>query len=52
MAGEMTKFTSGRLIAAKKVLGTDVYSLQGEKLGTIEDIMIDKLSGTAICAIM
>jgi hypothetical protein len=52
MAGEMTKFTSGRLIAAKKFLGTDVCGMQGEKLCTIENIMIDKLGGTAICAIL
>jgi sporulation protein YlmC with PRC-barrel domain len=49
---EMTKITSGSLIAAKKVLSTDVYNTQGEKLGTVEDIMIDKMSGKAIYAIM
>src|SRR5258705_117332 len=52
MAEEMTKVTSGTLIAAEKVEGTDVYNLQGEKLGTVEDIMIDKVSGKAIYAIM
>jgi sporulation protein YlmC with PRC-barrel domain len=49
---EITKITSGSLIAAKKVLGTDVYNMQGEKLGTVEDIMIDKVSGKAIYAVM
>ena len=49
---EVTKITSGSLIAAKKVLDTDVYNPRGEKLGTVEDIMIDKVSGKAIYAIM
>jgi len=52
MAEEMSKITSGTLIAAEKVEGTDVYNLQGEKLGTVDDIMIDKVSGKAIYAIM
>ncbi len=49
---EITKITSGSLIAAKKVLDTDVYNIKGEELGTIDDIMIDKVSGKAIYAIM
>jgi PRC-barrel domain len=52
MAEEMTKVTSGTLIAAGKVKGTHIYNLQGEKLGTVDDIMIDKVSGKAIYAIM
>ncbi len=52
MASEETKMTSGSLIAAEKVEGTDVYNLQGEKLGTVDDIMLDKVSGKAIYAIM
>jgi sporulation protein YlmC with PRC-barrel domain len=40
MAG-VTKITSGTLIAAEKVEGTDVYNLRGDKLGTVDDIMID-----------
>lgn len=52
MAAEMAKITSGTLIAADKVEGTDVYNLQGEKLGTVDDIMLDKVSGKAIYAIM
>ena len=49
---DITKITSGTLIAAEKVEGTDVYNLQGEKLGTVDDIMIDKVSGKAIYALM
>ena len=52
MASEETKITSGSLIAAEKVEGTDVYNPQGDKLGTVDDIMIDKVSGKAIYAIM
>ena len=49
---EGTSHTSGNLIAAEKVSGTNVYNLAGEKLGTVEDIMIDKVSGHAIYAVM
>jgi sporulation protein YlmC with PRC-barrel domain len=49
---DITKITSGTLIAAEKVEGTDVYNLQGEKLGTVDDIMLDKVSGKAIYALM
>ena len=52
MASEQTKITSGSLIAAEKVEGTDVYNLNGDKLGTVDDIMLDKVSGHAIYAIM
>jgi sporulation protein YlmC with PRC-barrel domain len=49
---DVTKITTGSLIAAEKVEGTNVYNLQGEKLGTVDDIMIDKISGRAIYAVM
>jgi hypothetical protein len=52
MADEMTKITSGSLIAAEKVKGTNVYNADGETLGTIDDIMIDKVTGKAIYALM
>ena len=44
--------TSGSLIAADKVEGTNVYNLAGDALGTIDDIMIDKASGRAVYAVM
>jgi sporulation protein YlmC with PRC-barrel domain len=44
--------TSGRLIAADEVQGTAVYNRAGEKLGTVEDIMIDKSSGKACYGIL
>ena len=47
-----TTSSSHPLIAAEKVNGTSVYNMAGEKLGTVEDIMIDKVSGRAIYAVM
>jgi sporulation protein YlmC with PRC-barrel domain len=44
--------THGRLIAASKVNGTNVYNTAGEKLGSVYDVMIDKRSGKAEYAIM
>src|SRR6185312_2081624 len=44
--------TGGRLIAASKVNGTTVYNRAGEKLGSVYDVMLDKMSGKAEYAIM
>jgi len=49
---DMTKITDTTLIAADKVKGSDVFNLAGDKLGTIEDTMIDKVSGRAIYAVL
>jgi sporulation protein YlmC with PRC-barrel domain len=49
---EAASITSGSLIAADKVKGTDVYNLAGDTLGTIDDIMIDKASGHSVYAVM
>ena len=48
----MTASRSGTLIAADKVKGTNVYNTAGEKLGSVDDVMIDKSSGRAIYAVM
>ncbi len=40
------------LIAADKVEGTEVRNRGGEKLGTIENVMIDKRSGKVAYAVM
>ena len=37
--------TGGRLIAASKVNGTSVYNAAGEKLGSVYDVMLDKVRG-------
>ena len=49
---DITSITSGTLIAAEKVNGTNVYNRAGEKLGSVDDIMLDKVSGRAIYAVM
>ncbi len=49
---EATSITSGTLIAAEKVNGTNVYNPAGDKLGSVDDIMLDKVSGRAIYAVM
>ncbi len=49
---EPNSMTTDSLIAADKVEGTNVYNLAGEKLGSVDDILIDKASGRAIYAIM
>ncbi len=43
---------SSRLISANKVEGTAVYNRKGDKLGTVEDIMIDKYTGQVGYAVM
>jgi sporulation protein YlmC with PRC-barrel domain len=40
------------LISADKVEGTNVMNPAGEKLGSIEDVMIDKRSGKVAYAVM
>jgi uncharacterized protein (TIGR02271 family) len=40
------------LISSERVDGTEVYSLSGEKLGTIDHLMIDKYSGHVVYAVM
>ncbi len=40
------------LISSEKVEGTAVYNRQGEKLGTIHSMMIDKISGRVGYAVM
>jgi sporulation protein YlmC with PRC-barrel domain len=44
--------TRGRLIAASQVNGTSVYNRSGESLGSIYDVMLNKMSGKAEYAIM
>jgi sporulation protein YlmC with PRC-barrel domain len=44
--------TGGRLIAASKVNGTSVYNAAGEKLGSVYDVMLDKVSGKAEYAVL
>ena len=43
---------TNRLIASSKVEGTTVYNRQGEKLGSVENFMVDKRSGKAEYAVL
>lgn len=47
-----TDSTTGPTIAASKVEGTAVYNLQGDKLGAIDDLAIDKRSGQVRYAVL
>ena len=49
---EDTNDPSGRLIAANQVQGTSVYTTALEKLGTVEDVMIDKPTGRIAYAVL
>ena len=49
---ESTQSTFDPLIGANDVEGTDVYHVLGEKIGTIENLLIDKVSGKVIYAVM
>jgi sporulation protein YlmC with PRC-barrel domain len=40
------------LVPARRVSGADVYNQAGEKIGTIEDVAIDKRSGKVAYAIL
>ncbi len=51
-SGDPTGEPSGKLIAAHKVQGTSVYNTALEKLGSVEDIMIDKASGRIAYAVL
>lgn len=40
------------LIPAVKVIGTPVFNVEGEKMGTIEEVMLQKRAGTVAYAVM
>ncbi|ARU06050.1 photosystem reaction center subunit H [Comamonas serinivorans] len=47
-----TENTGMSVIAADKVQGTKVYNANGEKLGSIETVMIEKISGQVRYAVL
>jgi len=49
---DTTKLTDGSLIGADKVNGTDVYNFEGDKLGEVEEVMLDKVSGQVAYAVL
>ena len=46
------KDETASLISAEKVQGTAVYNTQGDRLGDVYDVMIDKRSGKIAYAVM
>jgi len=52
MADTINTDETRELIASNKVEGTAVYDLDGERLGTISNFMVDKRSGKAEYAVM
>jgi len=51
-SGEVAVDETRRLIAADKVEGTSVYNQEGDNLGSIHTVMIDKVSGQVSYAVM
>ena len=39
-------------ILASKVSGTPVYNTQGERIGTVEDVVLDKMSNNIMFAVL
>jgi PRC-barrel domain len=50
--GDASRSETRTLIAASKVEGTAVYNRQGEAIGSVYDVMIDKRSGDVAYAVM
>jgi sporulation protein YlmC with PRC-barrel domain len=44
--------TTSDVISSKKVEGTSVYNASGDKLGSVDDLMIDKRSGQVRYAVL
>ncbi len=43
---------AGRLIGADQVQGTAIYNPNGDNLGSVEDVMLDKVSGRIAYAVV
>jgi hypothetical protein len=52
MQADLSARTGARLVSADRVSGTAVYNRDGERLGTIDKVFIDKTSGQAEFATM
>ena len=47
-----TMASTSNVISSERVEGTSVYNQAGDKLGSIDDLMIDKLSGRVRYAVL
>ena len=52
VAGAVATDETDRLISSDKAVGTAVYNRQGEHLGSVDNLMIDKYSGQVAYAVM
>ncbi|MEZ5739151.1 MAG: PRC-barrel domain-containing protein [Burkholderiaceae bacterium] len=52
MSTAKVSLSSDSLISANRVTGTNVYNRAGEKLGSVEDVIIDKVGGRSVYAMM
>ena len=50
--GDVPREETYSLIASDKVEGTSVYGPDGDKIGSIENVMIDKMSGKVAYAVL
>jgi len=48
----MTTASTSNVISSERVEGTNVYNQSGDKLGSIDDLMIDKMSGQVRYAVL
>src|SRR6202049_1382167 len=51
-SGAVATDETARLISSDKVGGEGVYNLQGEHLGSVYNLMVDKISGQVAYAVM
>src|SRR6202022_2038340 len=51
-SGAVATDETARLISSDKVVGTAVYDLQGEHLGSVYNLMVDKISGQVAYAVL
>jgi hypothetical protein len=51
-SSDLSRRETGSLIGSDKVEGTDVYNPNGDRVGTIERVMIDKIGGKVAYAVM
>jgi sporulation protein YlmC with PRC-barrel domain len=52
MASATTHHPNHSLISSEDVEGTNVYDMKGSKIGEVDHLMIDKVSGTVRYAVM
>jgi len=49
---QLVSITSATLISSAKIVNSEVFNHAGEKLGVIEDLLVDKVSGRTIYAVL